>query len=228
MDTTSDVSPERAEMPAKPLMRGWSHALAACASIPLTIVLCWSSRTNMPQLISLLIFGVSMLVLYTVSACYHIGHWQEKQRRLLRTLDHANIFMLIAGTYTPLCFCLLLGWLRIALLGGIWLLAVLGMGLSIFMLRLPRWIIALLYISMGWVAIFAFPILLTIVSWQAVAMVLLGGFFYTIGAIIYACKRPDPFPRIFGFHEVFHLFVIAGNVTFVLCVWIWALHAPHM
>ncbi|MEO7019464.1 MAG: hemolysin III family protein [Ktedonobacteraceae bacterium] len=227
MDTIHNVSPIQAEIPAKPLMRGWSHALAACASLLLTIALCWHSRTDLPRFISLLIFGLSMLELYTVSACYHIGHWREKPRRLLRTIDHANIFVLIAGTYTPLCFNLLSGWLRIAILVVIWILAALGVGLAIFTLHLPRWVTATLYIGMGWVVLLAIPAFLTVVPWYAVATLLLGGMLYTIGAVVYACKRPNLFPRIFGFHEVFHLFVIAGSVAFASCIWIWVLNVPR-
>lgn len=228
MDTIDNFSLIQVPISAKPLMRGWSHALAACASLLLLIAFCWYSRTDIPRLISLLIFGLSMFELYTISACYHIGRWREKQRRFLRTLDHANIFVLIAGTYTPLCFNLLTGWLRIAILVVIWTLAVLGIGLAILTLRLPRWITAVLYMSMGWVVILALPAFLAVIPWYAVVTLVLGGLFYTLGAVIYACKRPDPFPRIFGFHEVFHLFVIAGSVAFTLCIWIWVLHVPHV
>lgn len=209
-------------------MRGWSHILAAVASLLLTIALCWRSSTDIPRLISLVIFGLSMIELYTVSALYHVGRWQERTRRLLRTLDHANIFVLIAGTYTPLCFNILSGWLRVTILAVIWVLAALGVGLALFTLRLPRWITTALYIGMGWVVILALPAFLAVIPWYAVAILLLGGALYTVGAVVYARKRPDPFPRIFGFHEVFHLFVIAGSVAFASCIWIWALHFPRV
>src|SRR6266446_4109405 len=126
----------------KPLLRGWSHAVATVASIALTIVLCWLSRGDIPRLLSMLIFGLSMIELYTVSAVYHIINWSIAKRRVWRAIDHANIFVLIAGTYTPLCFNILTGWLRITLLVVIWLLAVLGVSLSIFTLKLPRWVTA--------------------------------------------------------------------------------------
>ncbi len=217
-----------AENPLRPLMRGWSHALAAVAALLLTIVLCWRSEADLPRLISMLIFGLSMLELYTVSALYHTGHWSFKTRRTLRAVDHANIFLLIAGTYTPLCFNILAGWLRVTLLVVIWSLAILGVGLALLTLRLPRWISVALYIGMGWVVVLALPAFLAVLPWYAVGTLLLGGVFYTIGAVVYARKRPDPFPRIFGFHEIFHLFVIAGSVAFVLFVWIWALPFPRV
>lgn len=211
----------------KPLLRGWFHAVAAVGAIVLTVALCWSSRWDMPRMISMLIFGLSMIELYTISALYHIGNWPAPQRRVLRTIDHANIFILIAGTYTPLCFNILSGWPRVAILLAIWLLAALGVSLSFFTLKLPRWVLSSLYIGMGWVAILALPAFLAKLPWIALVTLSFGGIFYTIGAVIYARKKPDPFPRVLGFHEVFHLFVIAGGVAFAACIWIWALPFPR-
>ncbi len=213
----------------KPLLRGWFHALAAVGAVILTLALCWQSRTDIPRLISMAIFGLSMIELYTVSAMYHIGHWSAERRRILRALDHANIFILIAGTYTPFCFNVLSGWVRIALLVAIWSLAIAGVGLTVFALtlHLPRWIGTVLYIAMGWVAILAFPAFLVVLPWTFAATLLSGGALYTIGGIIYALRRPNPFPRILGFHEIFHLFVIAGSIAFASSVWIWALPFPR-
>lgn len=213
--------------PIKPLLRGWFHALAAIAAIGLTIVLCILSRNDLPRLFSMLVFGLCMIELYTVSALYHIGTWHGVVRQRLRALDHANIFLFIAGTYTPLCFNILSGWVRPALLITIWTLALLGISLTLFTFRLPRWISTTLYIAMGWIALLALPAFLAVVPWTAVAMLVAGGLLYTIGAIIYALRRPNPFPRIFGFHEIFHLFVIAGSVAFAACIWIWALPFPR-
>ncbi len=211
----------------KPLLRGWSHALAAVAAVILTIVLCLLSRADIARLVSMLIFGLCMIELYTVSAFYHIGTWNSQQKRFLRALDHANIFLLIAGTYTPLCFNVLGGWIRVALLATIWSLAVIGIAVTVLTLRLPRWVSTALYILMGWIAVLALPAFLAVLPWMAVATLVAGGVFYTLGAVVYALKRPNPFPRIFGFHEIFHLFVIAGSVAFASCVWIWALPFPR-
>jgi hemolysin III len=228
MQKTENISTQASVLPQKPLLRGWSHALAALAALVLTIALCWQSYADLPKFFSMLIFGLCMLELYTMSALYHIGHWSEKTSRVLRAIDHANIFLMIAGTYTPLCFNLLSGWLRITILLVIWVLAALGVSLAIFTLRLPRWVTASLYIGMGWVVVLALPAFLAVVPWYAVATLLLGGALYTVGAIVYARKRPDPFPRVFGFHEVFHLFVISGSIAFASCIWIWALHFPRI
>src|SRR6266704_1639293 len=212
----------------KPLLRGWSHAVATAASIALTIELCWLSRGDIPRLLSMLIFGLSMIELYTVSAVYHIINWSIAQRRVWRAIDHANIFILIAGTYTPLCFNILTSWVRVTLLVVVWLLALSGIGISIFALNIPRRVTAALYIGMGWVVVLALPAFLAILPWTAVATLILGGVLYTTGAIIYARKKPDPFPTVWGYHEVFHLFVIAGSVAFAACVCIWALPFPRM
>jgi hemolysin III len=211
----------------KPLTRGWSHAVAAVASIVFTVFLCWFSRNDILRLISMFIFGLSMIELYTISAVYHIVTWSVAKRRVLRALDHANIFVLIAGTYTPLCFNILTGWIRPTILLVIWLLALLGVSMSLFSLRLPRWVSTALYIGMGWVVVLALPALLAALPWFAVATLILGGVLYTIGAVIYARKKPDPFPRIWGYHEIFHLFVIAGSIAFAAFVYIWALPFPR-
>lgn len=211
----------------KPLLRGWFHAIAAGAAVLVTLTLAWLSRADVPRLISLVVFGASMIELYTVSALYHIGNWPPAVRSRLRALDHANIFVLIAGTYTPLCFNVLSGWLRPTLLVTIWLLAALGVGLATLTLRAPRWLVAGLYVGMGWVAVLALPAFLRALPWFAVATIVLGGVLYTIGALIYARRRPDPFPRVFGFHELFHLFVIAGSAAFTTAIWIWALPFPR-
>ena len=212
----------------KPLMRGWSHALAAVASIVLTVILCVLSRHDIPRMISMLIFGLSMIELYTLSAVYHIVTWNPAKRRVLRAIDHANIFVLIAGTYTPLCFNILTGWLRVTILIVIWTLALVGIVTSIFTLKLPRWATAALYVGMGWVVVLAIPAFLAVLPWISIAILFLGGVLYTIGAVIYARKKPDPFPTIWGYHEVFHLFVILGSIAFVTCVWVWALPFPRM
>lgn len=226
-DHVANVVDKEVEKIIKPLLRGWFHAVAAVGAVVLTIVLCWLSRGDTPRLISMLIFGLSMIELYTVSATYHIGRWPERTRRVLRSLDHANIFVLIAGTYTPLCFNILDGWLRITILSIIWFLAVLGVAFSVLTLRLPRWVGASLYIGIGWVVVLALPAFLAVLPWTAVGTFVLGGLLYTIGAIVYARRWPNPFPRILGFHEIFHLFVIAGSVAFAACIWIWALPFPR-
>jgi hemolysin III len=203
-------------------MRGWSHALAACAAIAMTVILWHLAEGDRPKQISLFVFGLSMIELYTHSAIYHIGRWPTVTRAVLRSIDHANIFVLIAGTYTPLCFNVLEGWQRITMLVVIWSLAAIGLIVAIFTARLPRWISPLLYVLMGWVALLVMPTLIHAINW-GVLLLVGGGVLYTIGALVYARKWPDPFPRVFGFHEIFHLFVIAGSATFVVVVSVWVI-----
>ncbi len=224
MDATlnQEGQPPAAGAVVKPLARGWSHALAALGAVALTIVFCWLSRRDTPRLLALLIYGLSMIELYTVSATYHIGRWSLSTRRVLRAVDHANIFVLIAGTYTPLCAALLSGWVRVAILVAIWVLALTGIGLAVINERLPRWVNASLYVGMGWVALLVLPALWAAMHW-GVALLVLGGALYTVGAVIYARKRPNPFPRVFGYHEVFHLFVIAGSIAFAVAIGVWTL-----
>jgi hemolysin III len=211
----------------KPLLRGWSHAIAAVASVVFTVMLALVSAYDPPRMLTMLVFGGSMIVLYTVSAVYHIGRWTPRVHRVLRSLDHANIFLLIAGTYTPICFNLLDGWLRVFMLATIWTLALAGVGLSVVTLRLPRWVSTALYIGLGWVSLVAIPGMLEAIGWTGLLVLAAGGVSYTVGAVIYALKRPNPFPRVFGFHEIFHLFVIAGSVAFAVVVCVWALPYPR-
>ena len=209
----------------KPLLRGWFHAMASLVAIITTIVLCWLSRADSTKCFSLLIFGLTMIELYTTSAIYHIGHWQPARKSFLRKLDHANIFVFIAGTYTPLCSSLLSGWLRLAFLIAIWTLALLGVSFTLFAatFRLPRWIGTMLYVIMGWIALLAIPAFLSVLPWIFVWTLISGGLLYTLGAIIYTLRWPNPFPRVFGYHEIFHLFVVAGSIAFAASIWIWVL-----
>jgi hemolysin III len=222
----SAIAPPAVEI-EKPLLRGWSHAGAAVAAACVTAALCWQSRGDLPRAISLLVFGLTMLQLYLVSAVYHIGRWSEPTRGLLRALDHGNIFVLIAGTYTPICFNVLTGSMRAAMLALIWTLAVAGCTFAVFTDRAPRWTLPALCVAMGWVAIFSVPTLVELLHWPAVSVLIGGGVLYTVGALVYGLKRPDPFPRVFGFHEIFHLLVISGSAAFVTMIWIWVLPFPR-
>ena len=232
---TNTINAIRAAVPGniqapKPLLRGWFHAVAAVAALIVTVALVWLSWGDWIKLVSMLVFGLSMVELYTVSAVYHMGSWREKPHRILRAVDHSNIFVLIAGTYTPLAINLLNGVGRVTLLTLVWALALGGIALSVlsigikhFKLELPRWTSTSLYIGMGWVAVFALPGFLAVIPWTAVALLFLGGALYTVGGIVYAKKWPNPFPRVLGFHEVFHLFVVAGGAVLALVVWLYAL-----
>lgn len=205
----------------KPLLRGWFHAAASVGALLVTIALLIETYGNTASFIAALVFGLSMIVLYTVSSVYHIGSWQGRRERVLRAFDHANIFLLIAGTYTPICVNVLTGHLRVTMLVLIWGMAALGIASVVLTLRLPRVVMVGLYVGMGWVALIALPELLRQLPLPATLLLAAGGALYTIGAVVYALRRPNPLPRIFGFHEIFHLFVIAGSAAFVAAIWGW-------
>ena len=211
----------------KPLLRGWLHAAAAIASVGVTVALLWNTWGDPPKSLSMLIFGFSMVALYTVSAVYHIGDWRPRVHRILRSLDHSNIFLLIAGTYTPLCFNVLSGWVRPTLLGAVWSVGIVGIVLAVLRPQLSREAGTALYIGMGWIAVAAIPALLETLPPLPILLLALGGILYTVGGVIYALKRPDPFPRVFGFHEIFHLFVIAGSAAMAAVIWGWVVPYPR-
>jgi hemolysin III len=158
------------------------------------------------------IFGASLILLYGISASYHRISWKPAVQQTLRRLDHAMIFVLIAGTYTPLCLKISLVW-GIPMLSVVWSIAGAGVLLRLAWLGGPRWLRVTLYVMLGWLSLVGASELLEEFPVAPVIMLLLGGVLYTLGAVIYAAGRPDPWPRVFGYHEIFHLFVIAGSAV---------------
>jgi hemolysin III len=211
-----------------PLLRGWSHAVAAVAAVVVTILLLAQTYTDPVRFLSLLVFGLSMINLYLGSAVYHLGRWQGRRATVMQAIDHANIFLLIAGTYTPICVNVLSGSLRIQVLSVVWIVAVAGASVTIWTIRLPRWATTALYLGMGWIVLPAIPQLMQRLPWQALALLITGGVLYSIGAVVYALKRPNLLPRVFGFHELFHLFTIAAGAAFIAMIWIWVVPFPRL
>lgn len=205
----------------KPLLRGWLHAGAAVGAVAATVGLLLDTYEYPRRLVALLIFGLSMICLYTVSAVYHLGRWQGRRAVVLHALDRASIFLLIAGTYTPFCLIVLNGGLRLTMFVLIWTLAACGIGTAVVTIRLPRWATISLYLGMGWLAVFTAPALASALPVTALALMAAGGLLYSVGAIVYALQRPDPWPRVFGFHEIFHIFVVAGSAAFLGAIWGW-------
>lgn len=213
--------------PAKPILRGWSHAVAAGAAVGATLILGAQTRDDSLRFISVLVYGVSLVLLFATSALYHVGSWSGRWRTILRAVDHANIFLVIAGTYTPICVIVLSGWLRSTVLGAVWAAAGLGIFFTVATLRLPRWLMASLYVATGWIALFPGPQLIALLPVPALVLLVAGGLLYTLGAVVYARRWPDPAPRVFGYHEVFHTFVIAGSLAFFLVIWVWVVPFPR-
>ena len=193
----------------RPTLRGVSHLLAALGALPAASWLV--SRASSPAAeFGAWVYGASLVVLFTTSATYHRVLWTDPViRSAVGRIDHSAIFVLIAGTYTP--FCLLIGTASgLALLATVWASAVLGMVIVVFFPRTPRPVRSTIYVLLGWMIVPFLPALHAALGTRPFLLVLLGGAFYTAGAVIYATRRPDPYPSVFGFHEIFHLLVVAA------------------
>jgi hemolysin III len=197
---------------AKPKLRGWLHLATAPVALVAGIVLVVLSPTAASRIGSA-IFATTALVLFTVSAVYHRGTWSPPVWAFLRRFDHANIFLLIAGTYTPFSLLLLHGNNRVVLLTAVWTGAILGVLFRVFWPHAPRWLYTPIYIALGWFAVFFFPDFVDETGTAVLVLMCVGGGLYTLGGVVYGLKRPDPFPRWFGFHEVFHTLTIAAFIS---------------
>jgi hemolysin III len=202
----------------KPLLRGWSHAVAAVVAIAGLVALIVITRHDTAKLVSMVVYGSALVLLFSMSATYHIFNWPPRVKDWLRRADHATIFVFIAATYTPLMFNVLQGWWRIGVLAAIWISALAGVAGAAPFLRIPRQLLAALYLAMGWVAVVALVPLTAALGWVAALLIAFGGLQYSLGAAAYAFRRPRLWPRVFGYHEVFHLAVISASVTFYVIV----------
>jgi hemolysin III len=193
----------------KPRLRGLIHAAAFVAALPLGLVLIFEPDTTRGRLAAL-VFAATIAAMFGASALYHSPNWTERPRRWLRRVDHAGIYGLIAGTYT--CFGLLVvkGNWRPVVLGIVWTGALVAIVFKFAWLDAPKWISVAIGIVLGWVGVIVLPQLLDEIGLGGVLLILAGGLFYTVGALVYALRRPDPYPAVFGFHELFHVFVIAA------------------
>jgi hemolysin III len=202
------------EVLVKPRLRGWSHAIGTVFAVAGTAVLIFLTRQQPGKAATMLIYGLSLILLLGVSAVYHIGTWRPKVRAILRGVDHANIFLFIAASYTAIVFNAVTGYWRIGILVSIWLLAVVGMATLTGAIALPRWAIAALYVGLGWIGVIAIPQIAGSLGLPALLLILLGGLLYSTGALAYAFKRPRLWPTTFGYHEVFHLLVLGASASF--------------
>jgi hemolysin III len=202
--------PDATLPPLKPRLRGVSHQWAFFVSLAAGIALVIVAPAGRATLATA-IYAASVVALFGVSALYHRITWtSEDVRRLMRRLDHSMIFFLIAGTYTPFALLVLEGTLATAILVAVWGGALAGIVLNLVWIDAPKWVTALVYIVLGWVAVAAFPEMISQIGLTATALVGIGGILYTLGAVVYALNRPDPVPAVFGYHEVFHVLVIAA------------------
>lgn len=216
-DPTSSTLPPLAATPAtasrpprreRPRLRGVSHQLAAMASVPAAALLVLRAREGAGT-VGAAVYGASLVGLFTVSAIYHRMYWPLSIRRIVSRIDHSAIFLLIAGTYTPLGLLLGPG-LGHWLLALVWVGAGAGIVVVVWLTGTPKPVRASLYVLLGWFVLPVVPTLRAALGDGALVLLFAGGIFYTVGAAIYALRRPDPIPDVFGFHEVFHMLVIAA------------------
>ena len=200
----------------KPKLRGMMHAVTVPLAVAAFVVLIVLSPTTATRTGSA-VFAASALLLFSVSGIYHRGRWSQRTWEFLRRFDHANIFVLIAGSYTPFALLFLSGQARVVLLSVIWSAALAGMLFRIFWIDAPRWLYTPMYIALGWAAVFFIPQFIdgahrfsAGIAVAVLTLVAAGGLLYTLGGVVYGFKRPNPWPHWFGFHEVFHTFTIAA------------------
>ncbi len=212
MDRTSERS-ERGPIESvvdavKPKLRGWLHA----GMVPLTVaagIVLIALAPSTPARIAAAVFSVTAWLLFGTSAVYHRGNWSPRVAGVLKRLDHSNIFLIIAGSYTP--FALLLpGDQARTMLTIVWTGAIAGVLFRVLWVHAPRWLYTPVYVALGWVAVFYLGPLLQHGGPTIVALIATGGLLYTLGAVVYGIKRPNPSPRWFGFHEIFHSLTVAA------------------
>jgi hemolysin III len=210
MNPVQMIDAPTAAAPAKPVLRGWSHVVAFGAVAVLSVIMVAVAEASAGERWILLIYVAGTLAMFGVSALYHRVRWQPRAHAVMKRLDHSTIFLAIAGAYTPVAAFGLEGWQRPAVLVTVWVGAAVGVTLEWLPYEVPRPLFTAVYVIVGWSASVALPQLYSGLGAVGFGLVLGGGVAYTVGAVVYALKRPDPWPRVFGFHEVFHLFTIVG------------------
>ena len=197
-------------------VNGLTHLAGVLLSVAALVVLLWLAITarDARQVVAFTIFGLSQIALYTASTLYHSLPLTPAGIAKLRRIDHMMVFVLIAGTYTPICLVALGGGWGWSLLAVVWGLAIAGLVLKTCWMHAPKWLSTGIYLAMGWAAIVAAPVLVHKLPSGALAWLVAGGIIYTIGAIIYALKRPNPIPGVFEAHALWHLFVLGGSACF--------------
>jgi hemolysin III len=199
-------------------VNGLTHfftAIAALGGLIALLVIGWGS---VGKTISLAVYGVSVVLLFAASATYHLVKARPQVVETLRKFDHAAIYLLIAGSYTPICYNMFTGFWKWGMLALVWSFALIGIGIKIFIIKAPRWVSAGVYLAMGWMSLIAIKEMLTMLPVGALIWLAIGGIIYTLGAVVYATKIFDFFPGKFGFHEIWHIFVILGALAHFIAI----------
>jgi len=210
-------NPEGSALEVKPRWRGASHEVAAFVFPVLGVVLVAVAHTAAARW-AVLVYTVGITAMYATSACYHRGHWNPSVRRRLRRLDHSMILVGIAATYTPIAVVGLDARSARILLGVVWPLVVAGIVVQMLWLNAPRWLVAGLYVAIGWTALAFVPVLWHELGVVTFSLIVCGGVVYSVGARVYSARQPDPMPDVFGFHEVFHALVVAAGLIFYVAI----------
>jgi hemolysin III len=197
---------------------GFTHLGAAIVSAISLIVLLIVTWGDPQKQVVLAIYGISLILMFSASATYHLVRTAPEKQLRLRKWDHSAIYLLIAGTYTPICLTYFTGLYRWGMLAAVWGFALIGITVKICVIHAPRLLNTALYLAMGWLAVFAIPQIITNMPMGAIFWLLAGGFFFTVGSVIYVTKKMDFIPGIFGFHEVWHIFVILGCLCHLIMV----------
>ena len=219
VDAVHDVEAKVHELTAalKPRLRGVLHEAAFAVSLVTgTALVCLADAGR--ERAAAIVYALSVALLFGTSAAYHRGSWSGRSQEVMKRLDHSMIFILIAGTYTPFSLLLLEGTARWLVFGLVWGGALAGVVLRNVVRRPARWLFVGIYLLLGWVALGVLPQLHARGGAVVVTLLLIGGLFYSLGALVYALRRPDPSPRWFGFHEVFHAFTLAAFATHYVAV----------
>jgi len=208
-DETREIAEPPGPAPTKPLLRGWMHLVCFFLAIPagVTVVaLAQSSRGR----VGALIYAVGLVALFGVSGSYHRFGWSDARRLWMQKLDHGTIFLMIAGSYTPVCLMVLRGWVTWTMLAFAWTGAAVGFLLAFTGGNASRIVRSTLYIGLGWAAVAAVPQMWSNMSGPELVLIAVGGLLFTVGAVFLFTRWPDPFPRVFGYHEVWHALVVAA------------------
>jgi len=204
--------------PAKPLLRGRLHQVAFVASVPAGLALVLAARTG-PARLAAAVYALSLAGLYGTSAAFHLGRWSDAVHRRMDQADHAMIYVLIAGSWTPFAVLALDGPWGLAILGGVWAVAIGGIAVVILWHRI-RIVGITLYLTLGWVGLVTLPWLAAKLGVAKLTLLLAGGVLYTAGAVVLGRQRPDPNPLVFGYHELWHAFTIAAGACHYALVWL--------
>lgn len=197
-------------MLTKPMLRGWFHVVSFVIIVVIGLFLLAFIDAPPAHRMTIVIYLLGTMSMFGVSALYHRGRWTERQTAVWKRLDHSTIFLAISGAYTPVAVAALSGWHRDATLATAWIGAILGITLQWVPLKLPRALFSAMYVIVGWSITPSIVQTFHGLGWVGFSMLMAGGLAYTGGAVVYALKRPDPWPRVFGYHEVFHLLTVVG------------------